>query len=106
MSVKFSRSNGRYILRGKDPVEEPDLMKWAEWFENIDNHRVAQTEVAGMWVSTVFLGLDPQHGTGEPLLFETMCFENGEAQSCERYATWEMAETGHAKIVEWIRANR
>ena len=48
---------------------------WARWFETADR-RVALTEVSGIRVSTVFLGLDYRFsGEGPPLLlFETMTF--------------------------------
>lgn len=95
-------SNGRYVLDANGvPVEEPDLMKWAQWLETADR-RVAVDTVNHFRVSTVFLGLDHRFGRrGPPLLFETMVFYEGTArdQLCCRYATREQAEQGHKEIV-------
>ena len=88
-----------YILVGQSPVVEPDLMTWMEWYEHADRI-VAQTEVPGGVVSTVFLGLDHNFSrTGPPLLFETMAFIDGEAGNCRRTATWLDAEAMHAATV-------
>jgi hypothetical protein len=79
---------------------------------------VGKTEVGPLDVSTVFLGLDHSFSI-EPdapaILFETMVF-GGEPKIVlgreitpdfkgyqERYATWEEAEAGHAKAVEWAK---
>ncbi len=64
----------RYILEGHNPVPEPDLLKWAEWFEDV-NRLIDVTYVTNnLRVSTVFLGLDHNLMGGPPLLFETMVF--------------------------------
>jgi hypothetical protein len=109
----------RYRLEGHTPV--PDLdenpLPWAEWFETADR-RVAETEVLDDLVaqiavpelrpvergtsriSTVFLGLDHNHGgVGPPILFETMVFGGPLDRECQRYATWDEAEAGHAEMV-------
>ena len=93
-----------YILVGKEPVLEPDLIKWGHWFGNnpVENRRVAHTRLASCSVSTVFLGLDHRFGgDGPPLLFETMVFLcEGEVSEYadyveKRYSTWAEAEAGH-----------
>ena len=63
----------RYILDGRMPVEEADLMKWAEWLEKADR-KVARNMLHNGDISTVFLGLDHNLGDGPPLLFETLVF--------------------------------
>lgn len=104
-----------YILVGKKPVHEPDIMKWARWFHTADRH-VAVSHVNGWRVSTVFIGIDHNFiNGGPPELFETMIFpavdskyslsetlDLGLAHSdlCERYSTWEEAEAGHRKAVK------
>ena len=93
--------SGKYILDGKTPVL-CDLLTWARWFENSDR-RVASTEVGGVHISTVFLGLDHSFGHGPPLLFETMVFRDGDGEEQERYSTWEEAEAGHERMVERVR---
>jgi hypothetical protein len=88
----------KYILDGHDPVEEPDLLKWALWFETADRH-VRDTFRDDVRVSTVFLGLDMNFGHGPPLLFETIVFVNGAEQEQARYSTWAEAEEGHENAV-------
>lgn len=84
--------------------------------------RVAETTIAGMWVSTVWLGLD--HGFSflpgddrRPIIFETMIFDHsgdepgGEGVAdwlgawdgqCWRYATEAEAIAGHAEVVNMV----
>jgi hypothetical protein len=90
--------SGRYILNGREPVEEPDLLTWAQWFETADRH-VKLTEQGDVRVSTVFLGLDHSFGHRPPVLFETMAFVGHESVAQARYCTWAEAELGHARIV-------
>src|SRR5271170_408273 len=64
----------KYILDASgNPVLEPDLMKWCEWYESSGPaRRVAVDRFGRVRISTVFLALD--HGAGTPLLYETMIF--------------------------------
>ena len=64
--MKLTR-NGLYILNSKrQPVPEPDVLKWGRWFEyHRDDRIVKQETVNGKYVSTVFLGMDHQWG-GRP----------------------------------------
>ena len=89
---------GKYILDGHTPVEEPDLLTWAQWFEEADRC-VALTIQGDVRVSTIFLGLDHSLGHGPPLLFETMAFVGHADVGQERYSTWAEAEAGHARMV-------
>lgn len=89
---------GKYILEGHTPVEEPDLFKWAEWFETADRH-VRDSFQGDVRVSTVFLALDHSFGHGRPVLFETIAFVGHAAVEQKRYSTWAEAEQGHANMV-------
>lgn len=93
--------NGHYILSASgEPIPEPDIMKWALWFNNADARRVAHTELPdGTEVSTVFLGLDHSYGHGPPILFETMIFGGPLDETQDRYATRQAAINGHAHYV-------
>jgi hypothetical protein len=94
-----NNETGKYILEGHEPVEEPDLFKWAMWLETADRH-VRDSFQGDVRVSTVFLGLDHNHfGHGPPLLFETMVFLGDSTIEQEQYSTWREAEDGHARIV-------
>lgn len=69
--------------------------------------RVAVSSLHGLYVSTVWLGIDYGIFLNPPLIFETMIFredERGEPQMsdelwCERYATEEQAREGHELAV-------
>lgn len=93
-----------YKLDGKNPVEVQDLLEMAYLFgKNNDDRIVRYTELKKgtetIGVSTVFLCIDHAFGGGEPVLFETMVFDNKEPEKYERYTTWDLAEAGHRKIV-------
>lgn len=76
-----------------------DSTAWRWWMDWADR-RVDQTIVGPYRISTVFLGLDHNFGSGPPLLFETMCFDGNDTEvNCIRYETWEQAEWGHKEIV-------
>lgn len=93
-----------YILNGKEPVLEPDLMKFGKWFETADRV-VKQTQLPdNVKVSTVFLGIDHGFGSDKPVLFETMVFGGEHDQYQDRYSTWDEAEAGHQKAIEMIFA--
>jgi hypothetical protein len=91
-----------------------DLVVWTQFLEN--GRHVAKTNLNGLLVSTVFLGLD-HAWNGPPQLFETMIFDEGTVLPSEyfekisewcqdyqmRYATWDEAVKGHEQVVMIIR---
>ena len=70
----------QYILnRLGEPVLCPDFLKWGRWMEGRGNRFVAHDTIAGIDISTVFLGRDHNHfGGGPPVLWETMIFADNE----------------------------
>lgn len=85
-----------------------DVMEWARDFEANDRH-VGLTKVTdtarSVTVSTVFLGLDHSFGSGPPLIFETMTFEDGSTdEDQDRYTTEDQARAGHAAMVAKVAA--
>lgn len=94
-------TNGKYILNGREVHEEPDLMKWAEWFETADRF-IKETEKDGVRISTAFLGIDHQYLDGEPLLFETMVFGGEYDLEMDRYSNIDAAEKGHDEMVRKV----
>lgn len=100
------------------PPGDEGLMEWAKDFEESD--RIVKQELLwnGIWISTVWLGLDHQYGDGPPLIFETMAFRHIFEETVEpiefdgiklpyrshhpdvgiqeRYSTLADAEFGHA----------
>jgi hypothetical protein len=96
----------KYILDGHTPVK-CDLYTWASWFGDIDNRRVAHTDIsADVHVSTVFLGIDHAFSDGPPLLFETMIFGGKHDEYQERCSTWEQAEAMHKRAVALAEETR
>ena len=98
-----------YILGpGHIPLPEPDLEIWATWMENDAARRVAQDEPApGIWVSTVFLGIDHRFiGDGPPILFETMTFSDYGGDDERRYSPGDEAMAGHARVVAELRGGK
>ncbi len=97
----------KYILSEdkKTPLPANDLFSWSVWMENAENRRVAYTEVGDYDVSTVFLGLDHNFGSGgSPILFETMVFNRKtDLEMCVRSSTWEEAKKGHEQICAEMR---
>jgi hypothetical protein len=66
----------RYWMLDDDgePVAVDDVLVWGQWMQSADRHVLAE-HVGRVWVSTVFLGLDHNHGAaGLPVLWETMIF--------------------------------
>lgn len=118
-----------WILDEQHNPKAVSIREWAQWYEAAarkgqadgkvnDPRRVASTETATMWVSTVFLGTNHNWmGSGPPIIFETMVFSREKfPREFEgkirwhrddfeqlRYATWDDAETGHKTMVRRIR---
>jgi hypothetical protein len=101
----------KYILDGHKAVEEPDILKWAAWFEGankIVKKDTATVTVGGekageIRISTVFLGIDHSFNGGEPILFETMVFGGKLDQEMDRCSTWEAAEKMHELMCEKVK---
>lgn len=100
--------SGNYILDAKgEPVEEPDVLVWAKWFDSdTRDHFASRTWVANAQVSTVFLGLDHAFGEGPPILWETMIFCGERDEYQERYTSKADAIAGHKRIVAELRSAR
>lgn len=96
--------NTRYILDAHgNPVEEPDILKWSEWFEKTDRH-IADDMVGEIRVSTVFLGTDHSFlDTETPVLYETMIFGGAHDQYQERYTNKVAALAGHDRAFAFVR---
>ena len=105
--MKKNLTNDKYILKGKKVVVCHDLLKWSKWFGTADRVVKQDTLKNGLFVSTIFLGLDHNFlGKGKPVLFETMVFAHkkkratfGKGLDQVRYCTWAEAEAGHRRMV-------
>lgn len=101
-----------YVLdENQNPVPEPDVLKWAEWFgtkwkNNIDNSRIIKkTLIGSKTVSTIFTsitsGLDY-----EPLLWATGILINETLEYEAEYATKEEALADHERIVKGLKEGK
>lgn len=92
---------GYYDRDGK-PI---DLWTWAELFEHSDRF-IGETFLGTYRVSTMWIGLNTNWGSGPPLIFETMVFATDTPYDldCRRYATEEQARAGHEELVTLLRA--
>ena len=99
--------HGLYVLNAEGvPVKEHDLHKWGAWFESASNRVVAQTDLPGdVSVSTVFLGLDHNHGAGPSILWETMIFGGQHNGWQDRYTSKAAAILGHEHAVAIARGD-
>jgi hypothetical protein len=103
----------QYILDGHTPVEQKDLLTWAEWMKTHDRHVARHRSADGWYVSTLFIGLDMRLLPAEllggppapPLVFETMAFgPDRSIEAQERCATWAEAERHHDAVCAEIKA--
>ena len=92
-----------FILEGHTPIREPDIFKWAEWFNHCDR-LIALDILPDVRISTIFLGVDFDLDDNGPILFETMISGGSRDHEKTRYRTWRQALDGHRRIVYEIFA--
>lgn len=85
-----------------------DFTRWAAIHSDRKQKILKQETINGKLVSTVYLGINHNYGEGEPLIFETMIFPEGEwlEDYCERYATKAQALEGHERAVALIKGEQ
>lgn len=86
------------------------IEEWAEQLEDLhinDKKHIAEDRLNGLYVSTIWLGMD--HGllfdsdlNAYPLVFETMVFVDGHwgELDMQRYSTYNDAIEGHKRLVD------
>lgn len=93
-----------YILKGKTPVCEHDILKWGDWFET-HNRTLARNYFGENFVSTVFLGIDHSWGP-VPVLFETMVFGGDHDQRQWGANTYAEAIHNHRNVCLLVTQNQ
>lgn len=90
------------------PVSHEEYERWLKHKERVGvTWRILQSRVAGLFVSTVFLGLDHGMGQGPPVLWETMIFGNLHGDEFqERYTSHTEAVRRHLQILEHLAHDR
>lgn len=88
-----------YVLEddGRTPRATQDVVEWGRCLDG-PHQQVAEDIVGEARVSTVFLGVETS-GMTPPLLFETMVFGGALGGEQSRYATYEEAVAGHARVL-------
>ena len=92
-----------YILDGKTPVLEPDIVKWAQWYESADTvvrSSTFEVKVDGALVQTVevltvFWGVLLFERDSFQRLFETRFLKDGSCSTVDWASSWEHAEAIH-----------
>ena len=98
------RLHAFYILDRHTPIPlfpapyEIELMAWGQWRNKADT-LVARTLVGEVDIITYFIGIPLTNTSGRPLLFESTVFGGPLNGTQDKYATWDEAEAGHAKLV-------
>lgn len=97
-----------YILdenKNAIPCSVDDWIEQREQMRKTKTKHVADEMIGHFRISTVWVGLNHNLGkNGEPLLFETMVFDqNGDDIYCAHYWTWQQAEEGHKKAIQWVK---
>ena len=86
-----------------------EMKKWSQIW-NSQERFLAQDEVNEYFVSTVWLGMNHNVEGGEPLIFETMTFAQGEDKKFDEYqwhySTKEEALAGHAHAIALIKGEK
>lgn len=102
--IAFTGQRPRYyVLHGTKALPVGDMFEWARAFEK--PRIVKQTTIKGVFISTVFLGLDHNYySSGPPLIFESMVFGGKLDLETRRYSTYEQAQEGHAVLVAAVKA--
>jgi hypothetical protein len=94
----------RYYDQHGEPITRDEWIAFK--FGILDYHVVRRSEIGeDIEISTVWLGLDHQHGDGAPLIFETRVFGGDCAGDTYRYSTLDEATAGHESIVAQLSAN-
>ena len=79
--------------------------RWSDLMCDDNQRRVGWDEPRpGVYVSTVWLGLNHGHDHDQPLIFETMVFNGSWDQDFCRYSTQVEAVIGHLDVVERLAA--
>lgn len=89
-----------YILDlNNQVVPVSDIQRWIEFFNDDVSRRVASYNIIDSWVSTVFLGVDQNPFSAEPVTFETAVFGGPLDSEIWRYSSWNEAENGHDRVI-------
>lgn len=89
-------------------TREEQILAWGHDFKDMSIKIVKQDTLPnGLFISTVWLGLDHSWGSGPPLIFESMVFNNNFNElDMRRYSAENEALAGHCELVRKWRYPR
>lgn len=93
----WNRKDGMYWDR---QGQEITLKEWYVLMADIEYRRVRRSSVHGVWISTVWLGLDHSFGDEDHQIFETMVLTNRRRFRHRSWADWQLR---HASLAEAVR---
>ncbi len=107
---EFFNKKDKFILDENNNAIPATLMEWSTFLEEATprRRRVGRDFINDCTVSTVFLGHDHYFCFNDDLppklhIFETMVFKNESDIYTDRYSTWQEAEEGHQKAIDWVK---
>lgn len=103
-----------YMPNGTGGYRAVEWDVWAPWFETSglvpfpDGGRLVGLDALpdGVELSTQFLGIDQQHGSGPPLVFETLVIGGPHAGKRRAYSTLQEAQQGHAESLAKLKGTK
>lgn len=97
---------GLYILDENNNPVQASIDQWVDQLTRKGSsvRRVDRTTIGEVFVSTVFLGVDHSHGSGPPVLWETMVFGGPMDQEQDRCSgTIKDARKMHKAMVAKVK---
>lgn len=99
-----------YTLNSQgEPIEEPDILRWAEWLST-GERTIANTQITDdIRVSTIFLSIDYGFSLDDnhpPILWETMIFGGPDDMAQWRYTGRDQALAHHDQVAAEQRAKQ
>jgi hypothetical protein len=79
-----------------------NLDEYEELISKPDYKMVDSNMIKGVWISTVWLGINHNYGEGAPVIFETLIFGGKHDGEMERYCTEAEALEGHQEAVQRV----
>lgn len=97
-----------YKLDENKNVVPCSLEEWANFIEGrlpTNYFHVGNEIINEKRISTIFLGLCHNYDpfSHVPIVFETMVFDNRRGIYQTRYSTWQEAEEGHKRAIQWVK---
>jgi hypothetical protein len=88
-----------YKMDGTPYTGNDATIHWIRDLAHFDNNVKKETLENGIFISTIWIGLDQNCEDGPPLIFETMVLKGGYIKEIGMYSTKDEALNGHNEMV-------